>query len=59
MQRRQWTTIQTMDDDAGNDAATQMTGDDTEDINAAVDVNARMQTTRWRNNQPEKRRRRP
>jgi hypothetical protein len=36
----------TMDDNANDDAATQITGDDADDYDAAADVNAASKTTR-------------
>ncbi len=43
----------TMDDNANDDAATQMMGNNADDNDAATEVNAATKTTRWRGNQPE------
>ncbi len=46
MLHRQRTTALTMDNDAYNDTAAQMMGDNADDDNAAADVNAVTKTTR-------------
>jgi hypothetical protein len=51
--------MQMTDNDADDDAITQATGDDAYDNDAAADINTASKTTRWRNNQPEKRQGRP
>jgi hypothetical protein len=44
----------TTDNDANNDAATQMRGKDADNIDTAADIDSTTKMTRWRNNQPEK-----
>jgi hypothetical protein len=43
-----------MDNDANDDAATQMMGKDADNDDTATGINTATKTTRWRNNQQEK-----